>query len=106
LPHVIEIPVEGGRLLVQAAEDPAHDADDPSSPSPGFSVHQAAHSLSDALDQLRPAVETLHHGLSTMAPDETTVEFGIVLGGEAGVIVARGKAEVHFSVTLSWKRNS
>jgi Trypsin-co-occurring domain 1 len=32
-----------------------------------------------------------------------TVEFGLVLGVEYGIVVAKGKGEVHFTVTLTWK---
>lgn len=39
-----------------------------------------------------------------MAPDEVTVEFGIKLGAETGIVVAKGSTEVHFTVTLCWKR--
>jgi Trypsin-co-occurring domain 1 len=38
-----------------------------------------------------------------LAPDEVTVEFGLVLGAESGVVVAKGHGEVHFTVTLAWK---
>ena len=39
-----------------------------------------------------------------MSADEVAVEFGIVLGAETGAVIAKGTAEVHFTVTLSWKR--
>ena len=35
--------------------------------------------------------------------DEVAVGFGLVLGAETGVVVAKGTGEVHFSVTLTWK---
>ncbi len=43
--------------------------------------------------------------LRSMAPDEFEVEFGIVLSAESGVVLAKGSADVHFNVTLSWKRS-
>jgi len=39
-----------------------------------------------------------------MSADEAEVEFGIVLGAEIGAVIAKGTAEVHFTVTLSWKQ--
>jgi hypothetical protein len=41
-----------------------------------------------------------------MAADEVAVEFGIVLGAETGAVIAKGTAEVHFNVTLTWKREA
>jgi len=32
------------------------------------------------------------------------VEFGLTLGAETGVVVAKGTSEMHFAVTLGWKR--
>jgi hypothetical protein len=35
-----------------------------------------------------------------------TVEFGLTLTAETGVVVAKGSAEVHFTVTLAWSKDS
>ncbi len=32
------------------------------------------------------------------------MEFGLTLGAETGVVVAKGTSEMHFGVTLAWKR--
>ena len=39
-----------------------------------------------------------------MSPDEIAVEFGIALGAKAGAVIAKGTADVHFTVSLTWKR--
>jgi hypothetical protein len=39
-----------------------------------------------------------------MAADEITAEFGLVLSAEGNAIIAKGSAEVHFTVTLTWKK--
>ena len=31
------------------------------------------------------------------------MEFGLKIGGETGVIVAKGTAEVNFTIRMSWK---
>jgi len=41
--------------------------------------------------------------LREMPPGEMTVEFGVKMGGETGVIIAKGAAEVNFKVTMSWR---
>jgi hypothetical protein len=33
------------------------------------------------------------------------VEFGLTLGAETGVVVAKGTSEMHFAVTLDWKQS-
>jgi len=32
-----------------------------------------------------------------------SVEFGLTLGAETGVVIAKGTSELHFAVTLAWK---
>jgi hypothetical protein len=41
--------------------------------------------------------------LREVIPGETTVQFGLKMGGETGMIIAKGTAEVNFAVTMSWK---
>jgi hypothetical protein len=42
--------------------------------------------------------------LAKVRPDEVTVEFGLTLGGEAGVpFVAKGTAEASFKISATWK---
>ena len=58
-----------------------------------------------AINQLKPAINAVTDRLKVFAADEMAVEFGIVLGAEAGAIIAKGTADVHFTVTLNWKRS-
>nr|MDT0656477.1 CU044_2847 family protein [Micromonospora sp. DSM 115978] len=102
--YLIDVPVEGGgRLVVQASEEDLPDELVPAA-RPGEVVTRASETLEAALDQLRPAIVAIRSGLAAMAPDEMTVDFGIVLGAETGIVVAKGSTEVHFTVTLTWKR--
>jgi hypothetical protein len=41
--------------------------------------------------------------LKATSPDEVVVEFGLTLGAETGVVVAKGSSEVHFTVSLTWR---
>jgi Trypsin-co-occurring domain 1 len=44
--------------------------------------------------------------MSKAKPDEVTVEFGLTLGGEAGIpFVAKGTVEASFKVSATWKFN-
>jgi hypothetical protein len=66
-------------------------------------VDRAKVTLEEALRKLKPSLDKVVHLLREMSPDETTVEFGLKIGGETGVIVAKGTAEVNFSIRMSWK---
>jgi hypothetical protein len=102
--YVIEVPIDnGGQLLVQASEEDLPAGLELAALRPGAIVARLGQSLDSALDQLKPAVQTVRRHLVAMAPDEVEVEFGIVLGAETGVVVAKGTSDVHFTVKLTWK---
>ncbi|MEU9991697.1 CU044_2847 family protein [Streptomyces sp. NPDC007971] len=65
---------------------------------------EPAETLQQALARVRPALGALVHearGL-TRPPEKVTVEFGITVSAEAGVVVAQGSTEAHFTVTMHW----
>jgi Trypsin-co-occurring domain 1 len=72
-------------------------------PEPGRVAARAQVSLEEALAKLRPSLQKIVHLLKEISPDESVVEFGLKMGGETGVIIARGTAEVNFVVRMSWK---
>ena len=105
--YLIDVPVEsGGRLLVQASEQDLPGTLELAAMRPGEIVAQAGQTLEQALDALQPAVRAIRDRVAAVAPDEAKVEFGIVLGAESGVVIAKGTAEVHFTVSLTWKRSA
>ena len=73
------------------------------SPGPGEVAARAKVTLEEALAKLKPSLQKVVHMLRELSPDETVVEFGLKIGGEAGVIIAKGTAEVNFTVRMSWK---
>jgi hypothetical protein len=103
--YVMEMPVEGGGVMrVQLAEEdvPAGlrmAANDRT----GQIVERTTQTVQSALDDVKPAITAATNRLRTLAADEVTVEFGLALGLEGGAIIAKGSAEVHFTVTLTWK---
>lgn len=81
---------------------------------------KATETLEQILDKIRPSLYSIGrwarvaaHAEPTTAgsqphshaPDECCVEFGLKLGGETGVIVAKGKTEANFVIKLTWKNN-
>jgi hypothetical protein len=103
--YLIEVPVEGGgRLLVQASDAELPEDLQLAAARPGQVVARARQTLEQALDQLKPAVGAVLDRLTAIASDEVSVEFGLTLGAETGLVVAKGTSEMHFAVTLAWKR--
>ena len=73
------------------------------SKDPGTEVDRARVTLEEALGKLKPSLHKIVVVLKELSPHETTVEFGLKIGGETGVIIAKGTAEVNFTVRMSWK---
>jgi hypothetical protein len=98
------MPVEDGSddLLVVEVDDSEVPDDLVLAATPGQLAARAQVSLEDALTKLKPSLQKVVHLLKELSPDQTTVEFGLKLGGETGVILAKGTAEVNFTVTMSW----
>jgi Trypsin-co-occurring domain 1 len=104
--YVVEVPVEGGSLLVEAGEGQLPGDLELAARRPGEVVAQASQALEQSLDQLKPAVTAMVRRLKSISPDAFTVEFGVVLGAECGLVVAKGTSEAHLTITLSWSGSS
>jgi Trypsin-co-occurring domain 1 len=101
---LVGMPVEPGSDDLLVIEVDASEVSDDLvlAATPGQVVVRAAVSLEEALNKLKPSLQKVLHLIKDLAPDQTTVEFGLQLGGETGVILAKGTAEVNFKVTMSW----
>jgi hypothetical protein len=104
--YVMEVPVSGGGpLLVQVDEDDLPGGLELAARRrSGQVVAVAEESVQEALDQVKPAIGAVAERLRSLAADQVTVEFGLLLGAEGSAIVTKGKAEVHFTVTLTWAK--
>ncbi|MGH4025900.1 MAG: CU044_2847 family protein [Pseudonocardiaceae bacterium] len=65
---------------------------------------RASETLEQLLEKVTPTVRSVSEWVRAHSPDECGVEFGLKLGGETGVIVAKGTAEVNFVVKLTWRK--
>jgi hypothetical protein len=104
--EIVEFPVAaGGVLRVQAADSLPENGGQELVPATGVGekVQRARETLETAIGSVTPALGVITRQLRELSPDEVTVEFGIVLGVEHGAVIAKGKGEVHFTVTLAWK---
>jgi hypothetical protein len=103
---LLEVPVGDGTVLLVEADR----ADIPpgltlASPNPGEAAAKAVRTLSESLERLEPMLRTIKDRLVASSPDHFSVEFGVKLGGETGVILAKGTAEVNLKVTMTWDRD-
>jgi hypothetical protein len=73
------------------------------SPAPGQVVAKADVTLDQALARLKPSLRKMMGVLKDLGPDEAEIKFGLKIGGETGVIIAKGTAEVNFVIRMSWK---
>jgi hypothetical protein len=66
---------------------------------------EAPFSLASSLRSVLPALHVLLDGLRTLAPgpDEVTVELGLKVGGETGLVFVKGTGEATFTVNLTWR---
>ncbi|MDN3027187.1 CU044_2847 family protein [Streptomyces sp. S.PB5] len=106
--QLVRIPLENGEFLIAEVDrrDIPEDAVVLASPDPGRPVAQASRTVESSLRTLRPALTGLTDALSALSPQAVSIEFGVKLGGETGVILAKGTAEVHFTVNVQWTPRS
>jgi hypothetical protein len=100
--YLVEFPVAEGETIVVEMDDDQLAGFAPAAVNPGEVALVAAGSLEAAIDRLLPALRSIGARLRTLTPDELTVELGVKLTAEAGVVVAKAAGEANFTVTLKW----
>ena len=93
-------------VLVEADSDDIPGGLVLASPEPGKAAATAVKSLSASLEHLEPVLRTVKEKLAARAPEHSTVEFGVKLGGETGIILAKGTAQVNLKITITWDRDA
>ncbi|WP_405643887.1 CU044_2847 family protein [Streptomyces sp. NBC_00019] len=98
---LMEFKTEGGALVVVESVDGRPGA---RNISRGGGPVQAAHTFEAALDGVRAAAESALRVFrdGSLRPDSVELEFGVKLSAEAGAVIAKGSAEGHLVVKLSW----
>lgn len=105
--RTVEVPVgEGGEDFVRVQ---IHEVDESliRVGRGGRSIARAEQSLDEMLDTVRPVADSFvgrFRGL-VHAPDEITLEFGVSLSAEAGVVIASTATVANFSVSLTRNRS-
>ncbi|MGI5473268.1 CU044_2847 family protein [Streptomyces sp. CA-132043] len=66
---------------------------------------RARRSLDEAMEQVKPTLSRVVQTIRELGPDQAEIEFGLKVGGDTSVIIAKGTAEVNFAVRLQWNRS-
>ncbi len=95
--YLLSVPVGGGADVVVFEVDRSEVPEDLvlASAEPGKVADRARTTLEEALASVKPSLAKVVQVLWEIAPDEATVEFGLKMGGEIGMIIAKGAAEVN-----------
>jgi Trypsin-co-occurring domain 1 len=101
--ELVAVPLENGGVIV--VEMDHAQAGVVKAGRPGQIVGKAAQTLEAALESVTPAVQSVLASLRQAGPREITVEFGLTLTAEAGVVIAKAASGCHLTVTLRWKRD-
>ncbi|MFD3778174.1 CU044_2847 family protein [Streptomyces sp. NPDC058612] len=103
--HLVTIPLDhedGGVAVFEVSSD--LQGSDLELAASGDLATRARVTLQEALDQVRPTLARVSEMVRELAPQEAEIEFGLKMGGETGVVIAKGTAEVNFAVRLVWTR--
>ncbi|MET7472919.1 CU044_2847 family protein [Streptomyces sp. NPDC005648] len=98
---LVEFKTEDGAMIVVEGVDEDSGA---RTVSRGDGPTQAARTFENALDSVRAAAESALRVFrdGTLRPDSVELEFGVKLSAETGAVIAKGAAEGHLVVKLSW----
>jgi hypothetical protein len=99
---LVEFKTEDGALIVVEAAD--GDESGARLVSRGDGPAQAARTFEGALGGVRAAAESALRVFrdGSLRPDAVELEFGVKLSAETGAVIAKGAAEGHLIVRLSW----
>lgn len=103
--RLVEFPLKDGGCILVEVDDPVSDGGIVPAASLGETVAKATQSFEDALKKVKVTAAGLLSELRGLAeaPEEISVEFGIKIGAEAGVILASGTVEANYKIGLKWK---
>jgi len=101
--ELVAVPLDNGGVIVVEMDYTAGGV--VKAGRPGQIVGKATQTLESALDSVTPAVQSILAKLRQARPHEITVELGLMLTAEAGVVIAKTVSGCHLKVTLHWGRD-
>lgn len=103
--HIVEFPLEGGDSILIEVDEPPAPTDDRIGISDDV-ARKAKQSFESVIAKIKPVADTIVQKVKSLnePADEVEVKFGLKMSGELGAVVASGKADVNYEITLKWKK--
>jgi hypothetical protein len=104
----VEFPLEDGGTILVEVDEPESVRGTARVARDTKTIEKAKQTFESALDKIKPTANAVISKLRDLhdSPDEVTVEFGLKLNGEAGVVFAAASVEANYKVTLTWKKHT
>lgn len=106
MPYLIGVPVDSGEpdvLVFEVDADALSDSLVQASADPDKTADRLRQTLEESVEKIKPALHKVVKILNDLSPNETEIEFGLAIGGEAGVFFAKGSVNANFTVRMTWK---
>ena len=68
-------------------------------------VHESGKDFGKQMDVMLPVIKGAKERIDSLGgnkPSEVTIEFGVTLGAEAGIIVSKASIEATLTVSVTW----
>ncbi len=104
--QLVEFPLEDGSKIYVEVDEPESEGMVTQVADGERTIQKAKQSFESALDQVKPVANAVISKLRDLceSPDEISVEFGIKLSAETGVVLASAGIETNFKVALKWQK--
>jgi Trypsin-co-occurring domain 1 len=102
--QLVAISIGSNRTVVVETEDPR--ADRAGAVARGDVITHAKQTFENFVAEVADIVEPLQQSLREKVAEahEITIELGVKLSAELGVIVAKSQAEANFKISVTWKK--
>ena len=105
--HLVEFPIEGGNsIFVEVEESTSEQIDDRIGIGDDL-VEKAKQSFEQAIAKIEPVANAIINKVRNLnqPADEVEVKFGLKMSAELGAVIASGKTELNYEITLKWKQS-
>lgn len=101
--RIVEFPLESGDSILVEVDEPSDRI--------GLGdeiVEKAQKTFESALNAIKPVASTVINKVRSLnePADEVEVKFGIKMTAGMGAVIASGKGEVNYEITLKWKQET
>jgi hypothetical protein len=109
--RIVEFPLEDGDSILVEVDEPAQTDSRIGIPDDRIGITdrifpRSTQSFESAFKSVKPIANAVLNKVNSLnqPADEVEVKFGVKITAELGAIVASGKSEVNYEITLKWNR--